>query len=271
VTPDTAPDFVRALAKGLDILSAFGGGQTLGNQDLVRLTGLPKATVSRMTATLVALGYLKADPYTRKFQMGTRVLGMGATVQREVGLVRVARPHMEALSLATGLTVSLATRDRLGMVFLEVCRPPTQTRLVTNTDVGSVLPLATTSIGLAYTVAAPVKERSQILQGLSRRYPQEWTQMRQNIEQAHRSYERHGFVVTQRAWGRDVNGVGVPLALPERHALFAFHCAGPTSQLPLARIRRDVGPRLLAIVARVAEAVRAPPDYQLVEPQIHQP
>lgn len=265
------PDFVHALAKGLEILSAFSGGALLGNQQLVQLTGLPKATVSRLTTTLVLLGYLQLDSQSRKLRMGTRVLGMGVTVQREIGLQRIARPFMEALCKDIDLTVSFGTRDRLGLVFLEVVRPHTRTRLVTNTDVGSVLPLASTSIGLAYIVAAPVKERSQILQSLARRHGAEWPRLRQNIEQAHLEYERQGFVISQRSWGRDVNGVGVPMRLPERHALYAFHCAGPASQLPMQRIRREIGPKLLAMIGNIRAAMGEPSLTVLVEPHIHQP
>lgn len=265
------PDFVQALAKGLEILSAFSGGALLGNQQLVALTGLPKATVSRLTTTLVMLGYLQLDAPSRKLCMGTRVLGMGVTVQREIGLQRIARPFMEALSKDIDLTVSFGTRDRLGLVFLEVVRPPTRTRLVTNTDVGSVLPLASTSIGLAYIVAAPVKERAQILNSLSRRHGDDWPTLRQNIEQAHLEYERLGYVITQRSWGRDVNGVGVPMRLPERHALYAFHCAGPVSQLPMQRIRREIAPKLLKMIHDIREAMGEAPLTVLVEPQIHQP
>ena len=270
-TPKDNPDFVQSLAKGLEILSAFSGGASLGNQQLVKLTGLPKATVSRLTTTLVTLGYLQPDAQSRKLQMGTRVLGMGVTVQREVGLQRVARPFMEALSRELELTVSFGTRDRTGLVFLEVTRPPSSARLVTNTDVGSVLPLASTSIGLAYIVAAPVKERAQILQSLSKRHKDEWPQWRLNIEKAHAEYQRQGFVITQKSWGRDVNGVGVPMLLPKRHALYAFHCAGPASQMLLQRIRREIGPRLLGMISDIRQAMGEPPQSVLVEPQIHQP
>ena len=264
------PDFVQSLAKGLEILSAFSGGASLGNQQLVNLTGLPKATVSRLTTTLVTLGYLQPDSQSRKLQMGTRVLGMGVTVQREIGLQRVARPFMEALSRELELTVSFGTRDRTGLVFLEVARPPSNARLITNIDVGSVLPLASTSIGLAYIVAAPVKERTQILQSLSKRHKDEWPQLRLNIETAHLEYERQGFIITQKSWGRDVNGVGVPMRLPERNALYAFHCAGPARQLPMPRIRREIGPRLLCMISDIRHAMGEPRSV-LVESRNHHP
>lgn len=133
------PNFVHSLAKGLEILSAFSEGEMLGNQQLVSLTGMPKATVSRLTSTLTAMGYLRVDPRTRKLLMGSRLLGMGVSVQRKIGLQRLARPLLERLSADTGLSLTMGTRDRLGLVVLEAIRPPAETRLVTNVDRKSVV------------------------------------------------------------------------------------------------------------------------------------
>ncbi|MFP3615802.1 helix-turn-helix domain-containing protein, partial [Paraburkholderia sp. SIMBA_050] len=56
------PNFVTALARGLELLRCFRTGEAmLGNQDFVRRTGFPKATVSRLAGTLVQLGYLRYD------------------------------------------------------------------------------------------------------------------------------------------------------------------------------------------------------------------
>lgn len=265
------PNFVHSLAKGLEILSVFSEGEMLGNQQLVELTGLPKATVSRLSSTLVELGYLRVDPQTRKYLMGTRLIGMGVSVQRKIGLQRVARPFMEAQSRETGLTVALGTRDRLGLVFLEVQHPPASERLVTNADAGTVLPMASTAIGLAYLVAVPVKERSQILDGLRRRFPQAWPTTRQNIERAHAEYAQHGFVTTESSWGRDVNAVGVPLQLSERNTVYAFNIAGPASRMPPAHLQKELGPRLVAMVAAVREAMLRTPRPRLAPPGLYEP
>ena len=51
-----------SLTRGLEILRAFAANDaTLGNQQLIERTGLPKARVARLTATLVSLGYLHHD------------------------------------------------------------------------------------------------------------------------------------------------------------------------------------------------------------------
>ncbi|MEG4313517.1 helix-turn-helix domain-containing protein, partial [Pseudomonas sp. FIP_A4] len=46
----------EALSRGLEVLRAFTHGSVvLGNQDIARITGLPKPTVSRLTYTLTRL------------------------------------------------------------------------------------------------------------------------------------------------------------------------------------------------------------------------
>lgn len=265
------PNFVHSLAKGLEILSAFSEGDLLGNQQLMELTGLPKATVSRLTSTLVALGYLRVDTQSRRLFMGPHVLGMGASVQRKIGLQRIARPLMQAMSEEVGLSVSLATRDRLGMVFLEVARPAQSSSLVINTDAGSILPLASTSIGLAYIVAAPMSERTQILEGLRKRHADDWPQMRERIADAHAQFLQHGFVIAEGSWGRDINGVAIPMALRERHTLYAMHCAGPASLMPRGYLEKNLGPRLLAMAAAIRTAMDAAVGPRLVPPSLYQP
>ena len=262
-TTSDSPGLVNALAKGLEILSLFSEGALLGNQQLVEMTGLPKATVSRLTSTLVALGYLRIDPRSRKLTMGTRVLGLGLSVQRKIGLQRCARPFMEALSTEHNLTVSLGTRDRLNVTVLEVCRPPDLTRLVVNFDAGTHLPLTKTSIGLACLVASPIKERTRILDDL-RDKADDWSSVRNTIEHAHAEYERHGYVISQGSLGRDVSGVAVPLHLPDANAVYAFNLAGPSARLPLNLLRNQLGPSLKAMVEQVAQAMATFQQPQLV-------
>ena len=62
--------FVEALARGLDVLRAFGQkGGVLGNQDIAAITGLPKPTISRLTYTLTQLGYLTYSTRLEKYQL----------------------------------------------------------------------------------------------------------------------------------------------------------------------------------------------------------
>src|SRR5690606_2714073 len=55
----TDRQFTTNLARGLEVLRAFTPDEPLlGNRELMSRTGLPKATVWRLTYTLTTLGYL---------------------------------------------------------------------------------------------------------------------------------------------------------------------------------------------------------------------
>jgi DNA-binding IclR family transcriptional regulator len=243
-------DFVQSLAKGLEILRAFEQGDLLGNQDLVRRTGLPKATVSRLTGTLESLGYLQLDPVTRKHLLAARWLGLTATAQRHIALRQRLRPTLDAMAEAMDLTAILGARENLSIVFLEMSRPP-RSLLTVNTTPGSLVPLASTAIGLAYLVGAPLGERTQLIRDLQQQQtPDEWARTRQTIEQAHADYALRGFVIHQRSRGGAVSGVSTPLQIPPQGHL-SVGCAGPSSEMSRRRLIEVVGPRLREEVQRM--------------------
>ena len=56
--PAVRPDTVGALDRGLGILNCFRDGQrVLSATDLARLTGIPRPTVVRLAATLIAANH----------------------------------------------------------------------------------------------------------------------------------------------------------------------------------------------------------------------
>lgn len=246
-------DFMTSLAKSLEVLTAFEVGHPLGNQELVAITGLPKTTISRITGTLASLGYLRLDEQSRKYVIGARVLGLGASVQRHIGLLRTARPHMQRLADEQDIAVILGARDRTGLVFMEVIHPP-RNALTINTDAGSVVPIERTSSGLAYLVAAPVSERVHMLQALRDSHPDDWEAIRNVVERAHKDYRERGFVVSQRGKGGMISGVGVPLVLGTK-GVFSFACVGPSIQLPEVRLTQVLGPLLVDMVATIGRAM----------------
>ena len=58
----TGPDFIEALARGLDVIRAFGPGRPVMTlADLAAATGLARPTVRRILLTLTELGYARTD------------------------------------------------------------------------------------------------------------------------------------------------------------------------------------------------------------------
>ena len=243
-------ELVTTLVKGLDVLALLSTGELLGNQQIAERAGLSKATASRLCATLTAMGYLRLDQTSRKYAMGARMLGLGATVQHRCEPLRLARQHMASLAHQTGMVVGMGTRDRLGMVCLDVAHD--EGLCVGTTSVGSVLPMVETALGLAYLSHVGVAERAPLLRQLQIAYGPEWNRVRYRIEEACAQYQRQGFVIRPLSCEAGVSAVAAAMKLPGNLGVMAFNCAtdGDAPEVT-ARLQR-AGARLLSMLNGIA-------------------
>ncbi len=238
--------FVEALARGLDVLRAFSQqGGVLGNQDLAKLTGLPKPTISRMTYTLSQLGYLSYNSQLEKYQLDAGVLALGYAYTSNLHVRRIAKPIMETLAERVNLSVGLTIRERLSMLYVENCRGDDSQAL--RMEVGSSLPLATSAAGRAYLVGLPQDERDIVMKEIKERTDKErWKAIKKGVEAALIEYESTGFVTSLGDWDRAVNSVGVPLHLMDGRVL-ALNCGGPTYLVSEQLAKDSLGPQLVHI------------------------
>src|ERR1700693_299690 len=175
--------FVTALARGLDVLRAFTPSEgVLGNQEIVTRTGLPKATVSRLTYTLTKLGYLSHIERLGKYQLAPAALSIGYSALAITRCRQLARRHRQDVADLVGASVSLGSRDRLNLIYVEHCR--SKAAVMLRLDLGSRIPLATTAMGRALIAALPERERDWLLSHIARREGERWPQIRAGIDRA---------------------------------------------------------------------------------------
>ena len=78
MTEQNDPRFATTLARGLSVLRAFRvTDDGLSNAEIAQRTGLPKSTVSRLTFTLLELGYLVQSPRDDRFRPGPTLVAVG--------------------------------------------------------------------------------------------------------------------------------------------------------------------------------------------------
>src|SRR3954451_21033974 len=97
----SGPDFVEALARGLDVLASFDadhGSMTLS--EVAVAADLARPTARRLLLTLEELGFVRSDGGS--FQLTPKVLSLGMAYVGALGLWDIARPHLEALVKHTG-------------------------------------------------------------------------------------------------------------------------------------------------------------------------
>ena len=248
--PHDARKFVVALARGLEVLRTFTPGEgLLGNQEIVTRTGLPKATVTRLTYTLTQLGYLTHLERLEKYQLAPGALAIGYSALANMRIRHVARPHMQALANYAGASVSLGSRDRLNLLYVEHCRA--ESAVMLRLDLGSRIPIATTAMGRAMLAALPEKERDWLLRHIARRESKRWPKVRVGIERAQKDLANRGFTLSVGEWQTDVTAVGVPLIPADGSGIFAFNCGAPAFHFSRERLENDIGPRLVNMVRNI--------------------
>ena len=235
--------FITALARGLELLRCFTPQRPyLGNQDLSQMTGLPKGTITRLTYTLVKLGYLKQSTNSSKYQLSAGVLGFGYTMMANISINNLVTPYMEELADYADSAVAMATRDRLMMVYLNVVQGSGTTTMRRN--IGSYLPIHLSSMGRACLASMPPAEQEFILDAIRSKYKDDWLKIRRGLDKAFKDFDDYGYCFSISEWQKDVNAVATAIMHPTE-GLLTFNCGAPSFILSRTKLEEDIAPRLL--------------------------
>ena len=159
------PDFVEALARGLDILAAFGADHRgMSLSEVAGAAGLARPTARRLLLTLEELGYVRSSGGT--FELTPKVMSLGMSYVSSLGLWDIARPHMEALVVRTGESSSMAQLDGADIVY--VARVSVPKLIALRVDIGTRFPAVQTSQGKVLLAALPPDQVAAVIAQPSR-------------------------------------------------------------------------------------------------------
>lgn len=238
--------FVRALARGLEVLRAFDSmNLLLGNKEISERTGLPPSSVSRLTATLTGLGYLRHHAALNRYEISPSVLALGYVGVRDLNVRTVARPLVAELAEWGKVNVGLGAPDRDTMLYIEAHRGAGN--LHHRLDVGSRVPMASTAMGLAYLAAVTDARREQLIAKLAQREPA--AELRQRVEQARESIAARGFCIA--SWQQDIVAAAVPLDSASGEVSYVLNCGGPQFMIQRERLEQEIAPRLVGVARHI--------------------
>jgi IclR family pca regulon transcriptional regulator len=159
------PDFVEALARGLDILAAFGADhRAMTLSEVAGAAGLARPTARRLLLTLEELGYVRSRGGT--FELTPKVMSLGMAYVSSLGLWDIARPHLEALVARTGESSSMAQLDGSDIVY--VARVSVPKLIALRVDIGTRFPAVQTSQGKVLLAALPPDQVAAVIAQPSR-------------------------------------------------------------------------------------------------------
>lgn len=245
------PRLMQGLARGLAVLRAFQPGESsLSNSELAERTGLAKPTISRLTQTLTALGYLQFVARTGRYQLGAGVVALCHSLLVGMPHRIAARPMLQDLADFSRLPASLGMRDQFEMLTIETARHPHMRPA--RFDLGSRLPIETTSMGRSFLYGLPMDERETLLRRLRLQHSRdEWRSIRTRIDEAFESIAKRGFCMSLGDRRPDVFAVGAPVFTPDGIVL-ALNCGGMPSEVSAGRLENEIGPRLAYAASQIA-------------------
>ncbi|MGY4526802.1 IclR family transcriptional regulator [Pseudomonas sp. TE21394] len=243
--------FLVALARGLNILKVLGKNHqaSLGNAELAHLTGLSKATVSRITYTLSSLGYVDYIEQLGRYRIGAGGIALGYSSLSGSVVQHVARPLMRELAEYSGLAVAVGTRTGLNMVYLGSER--SSDLLSMRLSEGSIIPIESTAIGHAYLAGIEAGPREELLAALRADFPERMQASDQQLEQNLELCSSRGYSIVTGLWHPHVNAVGVPFTPADGTSTLAFTCGGLSYYASEQRLHEEIAPRLVELVKRV--------------------
>jgi IclR family KDG regulon transcriptional repressor len=108
---------LSSVEKALRILTCFSPEEPeLGVSEIARKLGIGVSTAHRLLNLMMGEDFIRQNPSTSKYNLGYRVVHLGATVLAGANFRTACLPHMRTLRDATGETVRayiLAGRERI--------------------------------------------------------------------------------------------------------------------------------------------------------------
>ncbi|SIN99641.1 IclR family transcriptional regulator [Vannielia litorea] len=251
-------NFITALARGLEVLRCFRPSETeLTNQEIAARTGLPKATISRLTYTLRKLDYLVHSERNGTYRLGPGVLALGYGVLAGMETSERARDQMRALCEGPNphVTAAFAERHRLQAVYVGVQRSHQAVSLTMN--VGARLPLFHSAIGRAILVAMTQEERAHVMHLAEQERPGDVPRYRESLARALEDYAALGYTTSFGDWRPEINGIAVPVVSLNGDRIFGLNVGGPSFLVSPEELREGYAERVLAAAAALSRKAGA--------------
>jgi DNA-binding IclR family transcriptional regulator len=246
----------QTLERGLQVLRAFRcEAKPLRNSTIANRAGLPRPTVSRITNTLVGLGYLNRITNGSEYQLGTRIFSIGEAYLKATRVRAIARPIIERFVAEHGVSIGIAAPDSLQMTYILWCKEPNA--LTFRLGAGAMLPMGWTAIGKAYLWALPPTTRRSLIAQLKTDAGGRASVLSTAIQRAFRDLDNDGYCVSMAEFQKNTFGIAAPLVLDEGRTVLSVGGGGARLDISESALRRAIVPDLLRVVQIVQDAVNA--------------
>jgi len=153
---------VQSVSRALEILEMFQGGiESLGITEIAERLGISKAATYALVSTMVQKNFLRQDNNSRRYQLGFKVLQLGAMFINQSELGRAASPWAINLSERWGESVNISVLAADSALIVHRYEPKEPFLLYPQP--GSTMPLYCTAAGKVLLAFSPADVRDAYL------------------------------------------------------------------------------------------------------------
>jgi IclR family pca regulon transcriptional regulator len=247
---DSGPDFIEALARGLDVIRAFQPGRPVMSLTAVATAaGLARPTARRVLLTLAELGYVRI--VDGGFELTPRVLDLGMSYVLSRGLWEIARPHMESLVARTKESSSVAQLDGSDIVY--VARVAVPKIIALAVTIGTRFPAMQTSLGKVLLAALPPGEAERALAEPSRSgIVARWQPGPEERAAVLREVRAQGWALTDEELAPGIRSVAAPLRDGDGRTIAALNVTVHAAETSVEVLTGDYLPLLLQAAGAIS-------------------
>ncbi len=228
-------ELVKSLLKASAVLECFSRlERKLSVAEVAKRTGLPRATVHRVMATLREIGFVEQERERDQYRLGLRLFELGNAVLANMALHREAKSFVEALTVVSGERVQLCVFDGLKSTLINRTEP-SQER--TNTVVVmEAAPAHCTATGKAALAFQPEATISRVIAvGLRSYTPNTITDVK-SLRDELAAIRRRGYAVDNEELSLGIRCVGAPIRNMNGRVFASISVSGPTRRLTRNKI-----------------------------------
>jgi DNA-binding IclR family transcriptional regulator len=154
---------IQSLERAFAILEAIAHSDGIGLAELARSVALHASTTFHLARTMAVLGYVRQDPVSKRYRVGSRLFTLAAGALDESTLLALATPVLECLTGATGESAHFAIRS--GRDVVVIARTSGSGLLQMMARPGVHRPLHATALGKVLLSALPDAQVRELLRG----------------------------------------------------------------------------------------------------------
>jgi IclR family acetate operon transcriptional repressor len=228
---------VQSVDRTLDVLEALASRRgATGISELSGQVGLHVSTVHRLLATLVDRGYVRQDPESSRYHLGSRVFMLASAADLHLDLRLVARPYLERMMRTSGETANLVTSSEHEVVYLDQVASLHLVKMFTAP--GMRAPLYCTGTGKAILAFKPPDFVESALVGPFKRYTNRTLVTKASLEHELATIRKQGFSVDNEEMEEGVRCLAVPIFDRRKAVIGAMSVSGPITRMTHERVER---------------------------------